>query len=483
MRLAICSFLMFNCILLVTPQEVDSPKYHLDEGLKAYNNADFEQTISEIEKALQLGLREKQDLIKAHLHLGFAYIGLGRRIDAVVEFAKAINLEPSLKLDPKLYSSKIISTFNETKEGLVDSLTVISSPGGADLFLDGQKVGATPIKLTDVLVGEHTLTLSKELFQTKELRIRVEKGEDNRVQVQLEKAEVRIIIDSLPSEANIYLSDQPIGKTPFPVRCYLDQTLAFKLTKEGFNDLNANISITETGAFVKELNKYFPFKEGVSKLVLQMSSAPAPGSILISSEPPQADVYIDGVAVGITPIELKNVTPGERVVRVSIPNFDSSSRIVQVKSNERIELNVLLGGQLKILTFPENVEVFIDGKLAGATPLTTTRLSVGDHQVKLSRTGYSDKAINITLNSGDLKEINTRLIALKGSLYISSEPQGAQIYLNGELKGSTPKLIYGITAGKHSLILKKEGFKDFETELIMKGHELKWLYTKLKYSD
>ena len=109
-------------------------KAHLESGLKAYREeADFVKAIAQLQEALELGLDDHADLIQAHLYLGFAHIGVGKRLPAEVEFKKAIQLDSTLSLDPKLHSSKIVAVFNETKARIVDSLTVISIPGGAEV--------------------------------------------------------------------------------------------------------------------------------------------------------------------------------------------------------------------------------------------------------------------------------------------------------------------------------------------------------------
>ena len=57
--------------------------------------------------------------------------------------------------------------------------------------------------------------------------------------------------------------------------------------------------------------------------------------------------------------------------------------------------------------------------------------------------------------------------AAMGALSINSTPSGATIVLDGTTVGTTPKVIYSIAAGSHSLILKKSGYQDYTTNALV----------------
>ena len=49
-----------------------------------------------------------------------------------------------------------------------------------------------------------------------------------------------------------------------------------------------------------------------------------------------------------------------------------------------------------------------------------------------------------------------------GILVVESSPSGAQVYVNDEVKGDTPFTLYNFPAGAHNIVIKKQGYKDFE---------------------
>jgi tetratricopeptide (TPR) repeat protein len=477
-----CSLFIIIIIsaLFATDCLAEDSKTYLERGIKAYEkDADFDKAISELQKAIELGLNETSDLVKARLFLGFAYIAKGKRVDAVVEFAKAINLDPELSLDPKIYSSKILIAFNETKASLVDSLTVISVPGDAEVFLDDKKVGVTPLKLNSVLTGVHKITISKEYFLPKTLDIHIYKAEENRVQVQLEKAEVEVRITSNPVEAFIYVSGNPSGKTPISLKISLDRDLSVKLAKEEYLDKELKLKLTAEGISIQGTDKVFPVNNAIADIQVELSPAPIPGSLKILSEPMGAIVYLDGVEKGQTPLSLPKITPGNREIRVSIPEFDTLTQKAEVISNKETEIKFILGGVVTLSSVPSDAQVFIDGKQIGITPLKTDRLSVGSHQVRFTKEKFMDKTITVLVERGQEKDVSIRLSAQKGSLAISSDPFGVDVYLNGEFKGNTPLFVYGLPIGEYSIRLTKTAFDDWNGKVVVKENEVSWLFGKL----
>lgn len=62
-----------------------------------------------------------------------------------------------------------------------------SSPGMADIFIDGKKVGQTPQMLSDLLIGQHSVRISKQGFTDYNSTITVKEGESSELTAKLEK--------------------------------------------------------------------------------------------------------------------------------------------------------------------------------------------------------------------------------------------------------------------------------------------------------
>ena len=73
---------------------------------------------------------------------------------------------------------------------IVGTLSLMSSPLGAKITIDGKEYGSTPLILDDLLIGKHKLSLSKQGYSTVAVDITINEGETTEQSVTLEKAEV-----------------------------------------------------------------------------------------------------------------------------------------------------------------------------------------------------------------------------------------------------------------------------------------------------
>lgn len=54
---------------------------------------------------------------------------------------------------------------------------------------------------------------------------------------------------------------------------------------------------------------------------------------------------------------------------------------------------------------------------------------------------------------------------LTGTIFVNSDPEGMQIYINGAYKGNTPNTIFGVRAGTNELLLKADGYEDYSESI------------------
>jgi hypothetical protein len=74
-----------------------------------------------------------------------------------------------------------------TRRGFNGSLYVDSRPRGASVFLDGKRVGTTPMRLPEVSIGSHVVRLELADHQTWAVSTRVTAGEEARVTGSLDR--------------------------------------------------------------------------------------------------------------------------------------------------------------------------------------------------------------------------------------------------------------------------------------------------------
>ncbi|MBQ6307978.1 MAG: PEGA domain-containing protein [Bacteroidales bacterium] len=71
-------------------------------------------------------------------------------------------------------------------------------------------------------------------------------------------------------------------------------------------------------------------------------------------------------------------------------------------------------------------------------------------------------------------------LPFKGSLVVESTPDIADLYIDNDYVGQTPKLINDIVVGQHELRLTKEGYKEYTGSIIVKKNERTQVEPKLE---
>ncbi|MEE2757039.1 MAG: serine/threonine-protein kinase [Myxococcota bacterium] len=125
---------------------------------------------------------------------------------------------------------------------------------------------------------------------------------------------------------------------------------------------------------------------------------------------------------------------------------------------------------LKINSFPDGARVYLDGvDRQLRTETTVSDLQAGRrYELRLELPGYVPHIENIDMDGtigSDGKILITKQVFMTkslGRLSVFSDPPGAEIYINGVLKGETPKIFRRLDREKDRVyvVLKKDGFSD-----------------------
>lgn len=148
------------------------------------------------------------------------------------------------------------------------------------------------------------------------------------------------------------------------------------------------------------------------------------------------------------------MTEGSYMLRIKHPNFvplsinfrDYGIRGIEPKTVYELTLLMPQIGQeiddgmryLVMNVEPKNCTVYIDDKLQNVqNGSVSLRLSQGSHTYRVEAFGYAPETGQVVLgNSKSVKEITLRSVL--ASLNVTCPTQGAEIYVNDELKGTVP---------------------------------------------
>lgn len=133
----------------------------------------------------------------------------------------------------------------------------------------------------------------------------------------------------------------------------------------------------------------------------------APVWLTIRSNPEGADVYINDVIKGVTPIPIK-LLPGKYTYRIEKPMYNRTAGSLVIHAQEKdgkkdlsVELKPAFG-TVKINTLPdEGAAVLIDDVETGkTTPFVGERIKSGIHVFTLKKALYQPKSIEIKISDG-----------------------------------------------------------------------------------
>ncbi|NQT18399.1 MAG: PEGA domain-containing protein [Planctomycetes bacterium] len=126
-----------------------------------------------------------------------------------------------------------------------------------------------------------------------------------------------------------------------------------------------------------------------------------------------------------------------------------------------------------IASTPPGATVFIDDTYAGTSPVSKD-LAPGRHLVRLKRKGCRDWAAEITVPL-DNPRIDVALKALKkGSIMVTSDPPGCNVYVNGRDEGITPLLIADLPDDLYNIRVQKPNYAEYqETVEVADGADVK----------
>ena len=94
------------------------------------------------------------------------------------------------------------------------AMNIYSEPDGAEIFVDNNYMGVTPLSLKKVAEGEHEIRLVKEKYKEWTQRVFVRSFQPTDVKATLEVSPGILTINSVPSGASINFRGKFIAKTP-----------------------------------------------------------------------------------------------------------------------------------------------------------------------------------------------------------------------------------------------------------------------------
>ncbi len=294
--------------------------------------------------------------------------------------------------------------------------------------------------------GTHRVAATLEGYYPLDTQFEVTtKASDQEFALKLKKLPGLVTLTTDPeATAQVLLDGMPLGETPLTDAEIAPGVHRLELSADRF--LPQVVEIDVRGAAERQ------------SLVAKLTPNWAPVSI--ATQPPGATVLVDGVEVGVTPIDAQ-ITAGERQIEARLSGYNAWTNKVIVSAGTPLTLPdvklALADGRVDIVSNPTEANVSIDGEYRGRSPLTVKLTPGKTHELTLTKPGYeiATRSLSIAADSG--RKLAIDLVAQYGEVQVESTPVGADVWVDGERRAATPTTLT-LTGISHDVEIRRTGF-------------------------
>lgn len=195
---------------------------------------------------------------------------------------------------------------------------------------------------------------------------------------------------------------------------------------------------------------------------------------LIANSNPKGYLFVNGELKCtpslscITPQTL-SLIPGSYEITITKPGYKDYLVTKTILASQTTTVNAILkkkaiSGRITFTSNPIPAKIYIDKVYKGVTPKIVTEVGFGTHTVKVEKLCYGSYVDTITMTQAAAEQgslfVNA-VLPLLGTVNTNSNPPGAKLYIDGTLKGYTPKNVCGLGSGLHEILVKKIGYADY----------------------
>ncbi|GAA5315379.1 MAG: PEGA domain-containing protein [Candidatus Pelagadaptatus aseana] len=281
----------------------------------------------------------------------------------------------------------------------------VHSKVAAEIFLNDQAVGQSGEKLDGIEAGSYQMRVVAPRYKPLLQSLTIEgKGQHQKLEITLTPDWVNAALQSNPSGADVRVDGELQGQTPIELQL-LSGIRQIQVSKPGFSDWLQTLNISTDKALV------------LPPIDLNPASAQLP----IRSSPTGAQVTINGVYQGETPLTAA-VDPGATVdVMLIKAGFKTLRRTLTLSqnNNEQQPLQLTLApilGRINLNIVPIGARVNVNGQTQQATTTDqdqarySLRLPAAPQNIQISHPGFASQTLRLTPRPDMAQHLNVSLL-------------------------------------------------------------------------
>jgi hypothetical protein len=273
-----------------------------------------------------------------------------------------------------------------------------------------------------------------------------------------------IFVESSPSGAQIYFNGNYRGLAPLTINDVWPGSYTISAELNGYHPYSTTATV---------------YQGRQSDVLCPLPRLDTSGALYILSAPSNADVTLDGVYKGRTPLTLNNLAATTHILQLDHAGYYDWKSNVEVPAGGTRTISGTLNpipasntGWIYVSSSPGGAAVTLDGNSMGQTPysgsLKLDTVQTGDHTVALSLSGYQPFTTTTRVLANTVSEVSAILqpgapVSAHGGLSVSSVPAGANVFLDNNFIGISPLTLDDVSAGSHVVTFKLEGYTDYSS--------------------
>lgn len=296
-----------------------------------------------------------------------------------------------------------------------------------------------------LLPGERNVFAEAEGYYDTDTTIEVTRDRNQEIELRLAPLPGRLQVNSSLEDIEVLIDDEPVGVVP------------------------GVIEEVARGPHLIEFRKYRYFPErqeieieglGITQTV-EVSLNPAWGQMELTSAPAGAEVLVDGVPVGVTPLTTEVLETGTQL-SIAMRGYKTWESEVSVKagtteSHPLIEL-IVADGTVDVTSSPSGAHVNVGGEFRGTTPVSIDLSPLNEHRLELFLEGYRKAVRTVQTEPEGHSSLKVDLTPIIGRIQLTLSPEDAEVLVNGRTIGSGSQVL-SLTAREHELVVRKQGYE------------------------
>ncbi|WP_319506906.1 PEGA domain-containing protein [uncultured Methanolobus sp.] len=246
-------------------------------------------------------------------------------------------------------------------------ISVSTNPQSVDVYLDSQYIGKSPMTISNVIQGKHTLLLKKEGYNDVSTSVTVTADSQSSVSKTLSQKTGGISVSTTPSGATVNIDGKYAGTSP--------------LTTNGILPGSHDISISMNG--YRDVSDTFYISAGTST-TYKKSLVKENGNIDIDSTPSGASVYLGSSYKGVTPLYLDGISPGTCTIKLVKDGYKDLQRTVTVKDDSTASVSA----SMEKLSIAEKVVTQVNGKSSSVSTANTISSTDTEFNAQMLEAGF-----------------------------------------------------------------------------------------------